>query len=118
MISNAVFSTQTCFHGINIKLTKAGGLTPDQIDYVVFYEKPFLKFDRLIETYLAFAPKGLQSFMMAMPLWLKTKLHLPREISKALDGRFKKRIVFTSCSSVTVTTSSTSAFAAHSAGTG
>ena len=53
------------------------------------------KFDRLIETYLAFAPKGLQSFMVAMPLWLKTKLHLPREINKALGGRYKKRIVFT-----------------------
>jgi carbamoyltransferase len=44
------------------------------IDYVVFYEKPFLKFERLLETYLAFAPKGLRSFRMAMPLWLREKL--------------------------------------------
>jgi carbamoyltransferase len=47
-----------------------------------------------METYLAFAPAGLRSFTTAMPLWLKTKLHLPREIRKALDGRFKKRILF------------------------
>jgi carbamoyltransferase len=67
----------------------------EDLDYVAFYDKPLQKFDRLIETYLAFAPKGLQSFMMAMPLWLKTKLHLPREINKALGGRYKKRIVFT-----------------------
>src|SRR5712691_6048880 len=71
------------------------GLTPEQLDYVVFYDKPLLKFDRLLETYLAFAPSGLRSFMMAMPLWLKTKLHLPREIRKALDGRYQKRIAFT-----------------------
>jgi carbamoyltransferase len=72
-----------------------GGLTPEQLDYVVFYDKPLLKFDRLLETYLAFAPAGLRSFMMAMPLWLKTKLHLPREIRKALEGRYQKRIAFT-----------------------
>lgn len=71
------------------------GIGIEQLDYVAFYDKPLQKFDRLIETYLAFAPAGLRSFMMAMPLWLKTKLHLPREISQALDGRYKKRIVFT-----------------------
>lgn len=75
---------------------REGGITPEQLDHVVFYDKPLLKFDRLLETYLAFAPAGLQSFMMAMPLWLKTKLHLPREIRKALGGRFAKRIAFTS----------------------
>jgi len=67
----------------------------EDLDYVAFYDKPLQKFDRLLETYLAYVPRGLQSFMMAMPLWLKTKLHLPREIKQALDGRFKKRIVFT-----------------------
>lgn len=71
------------------------GLTPDKLDHVVFYDKPFLKFDRLLETYLAYAPAGLQSFGMALPLWLKTKLRLPREMRKALDGRFKKPFVFT-----------------------
>lgn len=74
---------------------KEAELTPEQLDYVVFYDKPLQKFDRLLETYLAFAPSGLRSFMMAMPLWLKTKLHLPREIRKALDGRYQKRIAFT-----------------------
>jgi carbamoyltransferase len=71
------------------------GLTAGQLDYVVFYEKPLLKFDRLLETYLAFAPAGLGSFMMAMPVWLKTKLHLPRKIRRELGGLYKKRIVFT-----------------------
>jgi carbamoyltransferase len=64
------------------------------LDYVVFYDKPLLKFARLLETYLAFSPQGLRSFLMAMPLWLKTKLHLPKEIRKSLEGRFKGRIVF------------------------
>ena len=50
------------------------GVRLDQIDYVVFYEKPFLKFERLLETYLAFAPRGLRSFQMAVPLWLREKL--------------------------------------------
>ena len=81
-------------HAVDYCLREAG-LTPEQLDHVVFYDKPLLKFDRLLETYLAFAPVGLQSFMMAMPLWLKTKLHLPREIRKALGGRYTKRIVFT-----------------------
>ena len=74
---------------------REGGITPEQLDYVVFYDKPLLKFDRLIETYVSFAPAGLRSFMMAMPLWVKTKLHLPREIRKALGGRYKRRIAFT-----------------------
>ena len=80
-------------HAVNYCLQEAG-LTPEQLDYVVCYDKPLQKFDRLLETYLAFAPAGLQSFMMAMPLWLKTKLHLPREIRKALGGRYTKRIAF------------------------
>ena len=71
------------------------GITAEELDYVVFYDKPLLKFDRLLETYLAYAPSGLRSFMMAMPLWLKTKLHLPREIRKALNGKYRRRIVFT-----------------------
>lgn len=81
-------------HAVEYCLREAG-LKPGQLDYVVFYEKPFLKFERLLETYLAFAPTGMRSFMAAMPLWLKTKLHLPREIRKSLDGAYKKPIVFT-----------------------
>ena len=78
-------------HAVDYCLKEAG-LTPEQLDYVVFYDKPLLKFDRLLETYLAYAPRGLRSFMMAMPLWLKTKLHLPREIRHALDSRYRKRV--------------------------
>jgi carbamoyltransferase len=74
---------------------KEAGIEPEELDYVVFYDKPLLKFDRLMETYLAFAPAGLNSFLAGIPLWLKTKLHLPREIKKALGGRYKKRIAFT-----------------------
>ena len=69
-------------------------LLPEELDCVVFYEKPLLKFDRLLETYLAYAPAGLQSFKLALPQWLKTKLHLPREISKSLGGRYRRRIAF------------------------
>ncbi|MGB0578490.1 MAG: carbamoyltransferase, partial [Limisphaerales bacterium] len=74
---------------------KEAGITAEELNYVVFYDKPLQKFDRLLETYLSFAPSGFKSFLMAMPLWLKTKLHLPREIRKALDGKYKKRIAFT-----------------------
>ncbi len=74
---------------------REAGITHEQVTYVVFYDKPLLKFDRLLETYVAYAPAGLKSFMMAMPLWLKTKLFLPREIKAALNGTYKKRIVFT-----------------------
>jgi len=71
------------------------GLAPDELDYVGFYDKPFLKFERLLETYLAYAPVGFRSFLKAMPLWLRQKLHLPREIRRGLDGRYRRRIVFT-----------------------
>jgi carbamoyltransferase len=53
---------------------KAGGIGLSEIDYVVFYDKPFLKFERLLETYLAFAPRGFRSFKMAIPVWIKEKL--------------------------------------------
>lgn len=53
---------------------KAGGICFDEIDYVVFYDKPFLKFERLLETYLAFAPRGFKSFATSLPVWLKDKL--------------------------------------------
>src|SRR5687767_13426142 len=65
-----------------------------QLDYVGFYDKPLLKFDRLLETYLAFAPIGLRSFLQAMPLWLRLKLHLPREMSAGLGGAYRKRYIF------------------------
>jgi carbamoyltransferase len=64
-----------------------GGLSLDELDYIVFYEKPFLKFERLLETYLAFAPRGFASFRMALPLWLKQKLFQKDLLGK----RFKAR---------------------------
>tara|TARA_B100001093_G_C26847845_1_gene1023710 strand:- start:142 stop:1986 length:1845 start_codon:yes stop_codon:yes gene_type:complete len=82
-------------HSINYCLKEAS-YKLDDIDQVVFYEKPFLKFDRLLDTYLSFAPYGLGSFVRAMPQWLKNKLHLPREIKKGLPGKWNKPLVFTS----------------------
>ncbi|MGH6739610.1 MAG: carbamoyltransferase N-terminal domain-containing protein, partial [Bradyrhizobium sp.] len=63
-----------------------GGLRLDDLDHVVFYEKPFIKFERLIETYLAFAPRGFSSFRMALPLWLKEKLFQKNLIGKRLKA--------------------------------
>lgn len=74
---------------------RQGGLRADQIDYVGFYDKPLLKFDRLVETYVAYAPAGFRSFTKALPLWLNQKLHLPREMRRALGGAYRKRFVFT-----------------------
>ena len=71
------------------------GIQPEELDLVGFYDKPFTKFERLLETYLAFAPAGFPSFLKAMPLWLKQKLYLPRLIRQGLDGRYRKRVVFT-----------------------
>lgn len=75
-------------------LTEAG-LSEADLDYVVFYEKPFVKFERLLETYLMFAPTGFRSFVMAMPVWLKEKLFINRQIRKALSGATKAKMVFT-----------------------
>jgi len=76
----------------------AGGLTLDQVDHVAFYDKPFLKFERLLETYLAFAPRGLRSFRMAVPVWLKEKLFqkslLRRELSGLGRNFDEKRLLF------------------------
>ncbi len=60
-------------------------IKPDEIDFVVYYEKPFLKFERLLETYLSFAPKGFKSFKESMPLWIKQKLFLKLNLQKELD---------------------------------
>jgi len=62
----------------------AAGASLDNIDYVCFYDKPLLKFERLLETYLAFAPRGFSSFRMAMPLWLREKLFLKDLLVKSL----------------------------------
>jgi carbamoyltransferase len=66
---------------------EAAGLKLGEVDHIVFYDKPFLKFERLLETYLAFAPKGFTSFRMAMPIWLKEKL-----FQKSLLGKELRKI--------------------------
>ena len=70
------------------------GIRPGELDFVGFYDKPFLKFERILETYLAFAPVGFRSFLKAMPLWMRQKLHLPREIRRELEGEYGRGIVF------------------------
>jgi len=62
----------------------AEGVSLDDVDYIVFYDKPFLKFERLLETYLAFAPRGLRSFQMAIPLWIREKLFQKDLLAKQL----------------------------------
>jgi len=76
-------------NAINYCLSEAG-LSLEQIDYIAFYDKPFLKFERLIETYVAFVPKGLQSFRMAMPIWLREKLFLKDMLIKEIKKSYKE----------------------------
>jgi carbamoyltransferase len=80
-------------HALAYCLEEAG-IEPAQLDYIAFYDKPLTKFDRLLETYLAYAPRGFRSFALAMPLWLKEKLHMRRTIRKALPGRTQAHLVF------------------------
>src|SRR5581483_3216293 len=81
-------------HAIKFCLKQAG-LTAAELDYAGYYEKPLVKFDRLLESYLAAAPWGFRSFAQAMPRWLRQKLYLTRELSRGLGGAYRKRFVFT-----------------------
>jgi len=86
-------------HAVEFCLAE-GDVPLDQLDYVVFYDKPFLKFERLLETYLALAPRGLRSFQMAVPLWLREKLFqknlLRDELKKYGNGfDWDQRLLFT-----------------------
>ena len=72
-------------HAIEFCLDQAG-LTLDAVDRVAFYDKPFLKFERLLETYVAFAPKGFRSFSMALPLWVKEKLFQKSLLRRSLQA--------------------------------
>ena len=81
-------------HAVDYCLKEAG-IGPEQLDYVGFYDKPIRKFERLLETYLAFVPSGFESFRTAIPSWLKEKLFLPRELKQGLGGKYKGRYVFT-----------------------
>src|SRR5262245_51867491 len=74
---------------------REAAIRPDELDYVAFYDKPLLKFERLLETYVAYAPAGFRSFVSALPLWLRQKLHLPREMDRGLGGLYKGRYIFT-----------------------
>jgi len=76
-------------NSISYCLTEAN-IGPSSIDSIVFYEKPFLKFERLLETYLAFAPRGFKSFSKSMPLWIKNKLYQRRNICKELENLWGK----------------------------
>jgi carbamoyltransferase len=85
-------------HAVSYCLEREG-VTLEAIDYVVFYDKPFLKFERLLETYLAFAPRGVRSFAMALPLWIREKLFQQKLLRTALDGfgpgfDFERRLLF------------------------
>ena len=81
-------------HAIAYCLSEVG-CTPEEIDYVVFYDKPFLKFERLLETYLAYAPVGFKSFATALPVWLKDKLFQKSMISDALKDLWGKQVDWT-----------------------
>ena len=81
-------------HAVDYCLDEAG-ISAADIDLVAFYDKPLLKFDRILETYLAYAPRGYKLFLKGLPLWLKQKLHTPRELDRGLEGRYKGRYLFT-----------------------
>ncbi|HWS53763.1 MAG TPA: carbamoyltransferase [Pyrinomonadaceae bacterium] len=79
-------------HAVEFCLRHAG-VTPDHLDFVAFYDKPLLKFERLLETYIDYAPRGLRSFLMAMPLWLREKLWIREQVSR--EAGFKGKVLFT-----------------------
>jgi carbamoyltransferase len=74
---------------------RQAGLSSQDLDYVAFYDKPLTKFERLLETYLAYVPSGFRSFRLAMPLWLKDKLHMRRTLRRGLGGDTQARLIFT-----------------------
>ena len=78
-------------NAINFCLQEAG-ITSEQLAYVSFYDKPFLKFERLLETYLAYAPKGIPSFIKAIPLWIKKKLWIKQLIYDEMN--YEGKILF------------------------
>ena len=71
-------------HAVNYCLAEAN-LHTDDLDAIAFYDKPITKFARILETYFSVAPKGLRSFMMALPLWMREKLWIPLQMEKALE---------------------------------
>ncbi len=75
-------------------LQAGGGLTPEDLDIVIFYDKPLVKFERLLQTYMAYTPRGLKSFIKAMPTWIKQKLWTKDLIQEELGG-YKGKLLFT-----------------------
>ena len=74
-------NTTTGFHNMQLPIAwKKPASGVHDLDHVAFYDRPWLKFERLLETYLTFAPRGLRSYLMAMPLWLKEKLWMGDQI--------------------------------------
>ena len=73
---------------------KQAGIAAQDLDFVGFYDKPYQKFDRLLETHLAYAPAGFRAFAKALPLWMKVKLRLPREMNRGLGNQYGKSFVF------------------------
>jgi carbamoyltransferase len=73
---------------------REAGIAPVDLDYVGFYDKPLAKFDRLVETYITFAPQSFRSWMKSLPMWLKSKLHLQREMDRAFHNEYRGRYVF------------------------
>ena len=80
-------------HAIDYCLEEAQ-IGRDELDLVVFYDKPLLKFERILETYVSYSPSGFKLFLMGLPLWLKQKLYTPRELRNGLGGEYKSRFVF------------------------
>ncbi len=80
-------------HAIDYCLEEAQ-IERSDLDLVVFYDKPLLKFERLLETYVSYSPSGFKLFLMGLPLWLKQKLHTPRELRAGLGGEYEGRFVF------------------------
>ena len=70
-------------HAVEYCLSQ-GGVAIGEVDYLVFYDKPLIKFERLLETYLSYAPQGIRSFLTAIPVWIKEKLFLRNLLDKAL----------------------------------
>lgn len=70
------------------------GIGADQLDIICYYDKPLLTFERLLDTYIAYAPRGFRSFRKALEVWLNYKLHLPREIRRGLPGDFGGQLLF------------------------
>ena len=78
------------YHAVEFCLGQ-GGLAIGDVDYLVFYDKPLIKFERLLETYLSYAPQGLRSFLTAMPVWIKEKLFLRNLLDQRRAGRRTRR---------------------------